>query len=152
VCGDRGPNPHTHLHPLLGATALRLSCHTQNSVLGPPAKSEAQTLEIVEQRGHRRHQPAAFGVQQNPKRPRQLEPENLGVAPCQRIIQDHDRFGPFHPQEQDAGFSGTEIGDQAHDVLTRRGAQVDPRQRLGDGKIEAPTPALGQLLGRRSGQ
>ena len=128
-------------------TALRLSCHTQYSVSGPFAKPEAQTLEVVDQGGQRRHQSAAFGVQQDPERPRQRDPKNLGVAPCQRIVQDHDRIGPFQGQKQDAGFSGTEIRDQAHDPLARWGAQVDPRQRFRDGKIEAAAPALGQLLG-----
>jgi len=69
------------------------------------------------------------------------------MAPCQRIVQDHDRISPFHGHEQDAGFSGTEICDQAHRLLARWGAQVDPRQGFGDGKIEAPAPSLGQLAG-----
>jgi hypothetical protein len=42
---------------------------------------------------------------------------------------------------------GHEIRDQAYDLLAQWSAQVDPRQRLGDRKVEVPAPALGQLLG-----
>ncbi len=74
-------------------------------------------LEVVDQRGHRRHQSAAFGVQQDPKRPRQRDPENLGMAPCEGIIQDHDRIGTLQRQKQNASLAGTEISDQADDLF-----------------------------------
>jgi hypothetical protein len=69
------------------------------------------------------------------------------MAPCEGIIQDHDRIGTLQRQKQNASLTGTEIRDQADDLLAQWSAQVDPRQRLGDRKVEAPAPALGQLLG-----
>jgi hypothetical protein len=59
--------------------------------------------------------------------------ESLGLSAAFQVIEQRDH--------------GQEIRDQADDLLAQWSAQVDPRQRLGDRKVEAPAPALGQLLG-----
>lgn len=44
------------------------------------------------------------------------------MAPCEGIIQDHDRIGTLQRQKQNASLTGTEIRDQADDLLARWGA------------------------------
>jgi hypothetical protein len=88
----RGRKPYTQLPRLLGAAALRLSFHTQFGVSGHLAEPKAETLEIFDQEGHCWYQPATFGVQQDPERPRQRDPENLGVCEAWRLARASSRI------------------------------------------------------------
>ena len=68
------------------------------------------------------------------------------MTPCQGVIQDHDWIGTLQSQEQNAGFTGTEIRDQTDDLFARQRTHIDPRQLFRDREIEASTPSLGQFV------
>ena len=69
------------------------------------------------------------------------------MAPRQGVVQDHDGIGPFEGQEQNPGFTGTKIGDQANDLLICWNAQIDPRHYFWHWQVETSPPAFGKLFG-----
>jgi len=109
-------------------------------------KPESQSLEIVDQQRHRRDQPALLGVQQDAKCAGQPDAKDLGMLPCQGIVQDHHWIGRFQSKQQHLRLAGSKIRDQTHDLAARWGAHVDPRQGLRCRHIDTLTSTFRQFV------